>query len=271
MKEDSGTLHFGPAGEDAYSHAYIVWGGSDDERSAFVRRLASAMVCQGRGEKPCLKCVHCEKAARGIHPDIITVDFIEQKREIIVDQVRALREDAFIMPNEAERKAYIINHAGSMNVSAQNALLKVLEEPPRSASFILAAETTAGLLPTVRSRCTSVSADMHMAQAEKNIDGIAADFIEALPDALKLTAFSFKLEKLDKDSFINFIEDAKTLLARKLKEGFQKEGAPGADYLINAVKVLNRAKEYFYYNVGLGHIAGMLCAELYIRNEEQHD
>jgi DNA polymerase-3 subunit delta' len=112
-----------------------------------------AMICQGPGDKPCLRCAHCEKARRGIHPDIVLYDREDQTRTIYVDQIRALRDDAVIMPNEARRKVYIIRHAGSMNVSAQNALLKVLEEPPGGAAFILTAETPEQLLPTVRSRC----------------------------------------------------------------------------------------------------------------------
>ena len=57
------------------------------------------------------------------------------------------------MPSEAQRKVYVLRQADTMNPAAQNALLKLLEEPPRSASFILAAERAESLLPTVRSRC----------------------------------------------------------------------------------------------------------------------
>lgn len=272
LKEVSRTKRVGPSGDAVYSHAYIVWGGNDEERSAFARKLAAAMICEGPDEKPCGKCVNCVKAARGIHPDIILSDHNEQSRTIYVDQIRALRKDAVIMPNEAEKKVYIISHAGSMNASAQNALLKVLEEPPCSASFILAVETPAELLPTVRSRCAAVPVETLQPSAESVVNGVAADFLTALTDPMKLTELSFQLEKLEKSAFIDFIQDAKAAVVLKLKDRFNGEaGALAVDYLINTVEVLDRAKEYFYSNVGLGHIAGMICAELYIRNEEQHD
>ena len=271
LKADNGTLNFGQDGDTVYSHAYIVWGGSNDACSAFAQKLAMAMICEGPGKKPCGKCVHCEKAQRAIHPDIILYDHDIQSRTIYVDQIRALREDAVIMPNEAAKKVYIINHAGSMNVSAQNALLKVLEEPPGGTSFILVVETPQELLPTVRSRSTAVSADTVRPSAEKNINGLAAEFLDALPDAMKLAEFSFKLDKLDKNAFIDFIEDAKTAVALKLRDSFSGTGELTTDYLMNTVEILDRAKEYFRYNIGLVHIAGMICAELHIRNEEHHD
>ena len=68
-------------------------------------------------------------------------------------QVRALRADAYIRPNEAERKVYILENAQTMNASAQNAMLKLLEEGPAYAAFLLLTDNAAALLPTVRSRC----------------------------------------------------------------------------------------------------------------------
>ena len=105
--EDNSTKRSGAAGSAAYSHAYIVWGGSADGRARQANKLAMAMICEGRGDKPCGSCVHCEKALRGIHPDIITYEHDQKSRTIYVDQIRALREDAVIMPNEAAKKVYI--------------------------------------------------------------------------------------------------------------------------------------------------------------------
>ena len=74
-------------------------------------------------------------------------------KPISVDQVRALRTDAYIRPNEGERKVYLLERAEQMNPSAQNAMLKLLEEGPSYAAFLLLAENSAALLQTVRSRC----------------------------------------------------------------------------------------------------------------------
>ena len=114
--------------------------------------LAAALVCDRRGGAlPCLSCAGCRKAEGGIHPDIVRVG--DDGKDISVAQVRALRADAYIRPNEAERKVYILENAQTMNASAQNAMLKLLEEGPAYAAFLLLTDNAAALLPTVRSRC----------------------------------------------------------------------------------------------------------------------
>lgn len=76
-----------------------------------------------------------------------------------MDQVRALRSDAYIRPNEGERKVYILEGADRMNASAQNAMLKLLEEGPAYAAFLLLSENAGGILETVRSRCETLTLD----------------------------------------------------------------------------------------------------------------
>ena len=78
-------------------------------------------------------------------------------KPITVDQVRQLRADAYIRPNEGERKVYLLEGADRMNASAQNAMLKLLEEGPAYAAFLLLAENGGGVLQTVRSRCEELS------------------------------------------------------------------------------------------------------------------
>lgn len=254
------------------SHAYIIWGGNEADRSAYADTLAMAAVCQGSGRKPCHSCIHCSKAARHIHPDIITVEKEPETRMIYVDQIRALREDAVIMPNEALKKVYIIQAAGLMNTNAQNALLKFLEEPPVSTNFILTAENPAELLPTIRSRCIELSADRHAPASPVAASDIVMAFYSALTGGpLKLTEFSFQLEKLDKQDFADFISGAKAYFTQKLKDSLNGEavGLSPAE-LMKAVTVLDRAREFFNNNVGLIHISGMICAELIIRNEENN-
>ncbi len=246
------------------SHAYIVWGGIEAERVDLAGMLAAVHVCDGSGRKPCRMCTHCNKAFRHIHPDIITVARAPDARDIIVDQIRALREDAFIMPNEAAKKVYILSHADSMNSAAQNAILKLLEEPPESAAFILIADNPAALLPTVRSRCVELSADRHEAAAPGPIRDDTAAFYQALADSpLKLAELMFPMEKADKRDFFEFIASAKALLVLKLKERLSGGAVPlTPETLMKAVGVLDRAEEYLDLNVSLGHITGMICAEL---------
>ena len=138
-------------------HAYIISGAKGSGKHTLARLISSAMVCQESGaSRPCGRCAPCRKAASGIHPDVITVAGAEGK-PISVDQVRALRTDAHIRPNEAERKIYLLERADRMNQSAQNAMLKLLEEGPAYAAFLLLAENGGALLSTIRSRCESLT------------------------------------------------------------------------------------------------------------------
>ena len=133
------------------SHAYILSGPAGSGKRTLARLLAAAFVCREKGDRPCLSCPDCRKAMGGIHPDISAVG--DDGKDITVAQVRAVRADDYVRPNQAGRKVYILENAQTMNASAQNAMLKLLEEGPPYAAFLLLAEAAGELLPTVRSRC----------------------------------------------------------------------------------------------------------------------
>ena len=137
------------------SHAYLISGPAGSGRHTLARLLAQAMLCQG-ASRPCGRCVPCKKVAAGIHPDVITASG-EGDKPISVDQVRALRADAYVRPNEGERKIYLLEGADRMNAAAQNAMLKLLEEGPDYAAFLLLSENAGAVLRTVRSRCEELS------------------------------------------------------------------------------------------------------------------
>lgn len=138
------------------SHAYLVTGGSADSRGALVGRMAAAYLCEGE-RPPCGRCRACRKVMAATHPDVSRTTLPPDKSEIVVDQIRALRADAYIRPNEGRRKVFILDPADAMNPAAQNALLKVLEEGPAYAAFLLSAGQPGRLLETVRSRCELLS------------------------------------------------------------------------------------------------------------------
>lgn len=236
------------------THAYVV------PDTGMAGDLAAAAVCSGRVGRPCGKCAHCAKASRGLHPDIITVDLLPDKREILVDQIRAIKEDVIVVPNEAEKKVYVIRNADSMNKAAQNALLRVLEDPPGHAMFVLSAENPAGLLPTVRSRCVELRRPPEPAGTGKDHD-IALDFIASLSGgALALTEFSYRLDKLDKQELAAFLDAARKLTIRKLRDTAQNRAA--RERLSKAEQSLCRAREYLDLNVAAAHISGLLLASL---------
>ena len=134
----------------ALPHA-IIFSGSGD-RMAAARFAAAAMECQAEAGRPCLQCRQCRKVMENIHPDVQTVQDPDH-RELPVDLLRRLRQDAYIRPNDGAAKVYIFPDCDALNQRDQNVLLKLAEEGPPYAAFLFCAETAATLLPTIRSRC----------------------------------------------------------------------------------------------------------------------
>ena len=134
------------------SHFYLISGPRGSGKRTLARLLAAAILCR-EGSKPCLRCGICRRVTEGNHPDVITVEDPEHKA-VAVKIVREYREDAFIRPNESDHKIYIFPQ--ELGIEGQNALLKILEEPPKYGVFILLTDNPERLLPTVRSRCTEL-------------------------------------------------------------------------------------------------------------------
>lgn len=136
------------------SHFYLISGPEGSGKHTLAKLLAAAILCQGT-DKPCGRCTPCRKVLDGSHPDFITVDDPE-KKTVPVDLIREARADMYVRPNESEHKIYLFPRAQDMGLPGQNALLKVLEEPPKYGVFLLLADNPDKLLPTVRSRCTEL-------------------------------------------------------------------------------------------------------------------
>ena len=139
-------------GRGRISHFYLISGPEGSGRHTLAKLLAAAILC-GSGEKPCGRCAPCRKVMEGNHPDFITVEDPEHKA-VAVKIVRQYREDVFIRPNESDYKIYLFPQ--ELNIEGQNALLKILEEPPSYGVFILLTDSPEKLLPTVRSRCVEL-------------------------------------------------------------------------------------------------------------------
>ncbi len=192
------------------SHAYILAGPEGAVKSA-AQAVAQCMVCAGKAP-PCGVCKGCRKAAKGIHPDIITVT-PEAGKDLTVGQIRDLRADAYVLPNEAPRKVYLLQNAQKMNTSAQNALLKVLEEGPPHAAFLLLCDNPAALLPTIRSRCETV----RVLGAEKADDDLARKGGELAglllgSDPWALIAWCVPYEKAKREDVLPILEQARASL-----------------------------------------------------------
>ncbi|MBR6510159.1 MAG: DNA polymerase III subunit delta' [Clostridia bacterium] len=142
--------------ENRLPHAIIIEGDEGTGRHTLATYLCKGAVCEG-AEKPCGSCINCNLIKSNNHPDVSVIKPAENKKFITVDQVREIIEQAVIKPNTAKGKVFIIDPADNMNPQAQNALLKILEEPPENTYFILIAENKSALLETVISRSVVLS------------------------------------------------------------------------------------------------------------------
>lgn len=136
-------------------HAYIFEGAPGSGRHTAALAFALTAACQNN-PFPCLKCETCRKLREGISPDFITVLPEGDRKTLGVEAVRSIADTVYILPNDLDVKFYLIPDADTMTPQAQNALLKLLEEPPQGVYFFLLCESSANLLPTVKSRAPTL-------------------------------------------------------------------------------------------------------------------
>ena len=168
-------------GRGSLPNAVILNGSDPLLLRKYATYLAAANACEKKGDI-CGSCESCRRVLNKITPDVIDVFPEDGKQSINVEQARELRADAYIAPNELEFKVYVLHEADKMNTQTQNALLKILEEPPRFVSFILLSSNSAAFLPTVRSRCqlVFVNAETERTVKQSSFKKLAQDTIDVL-------------------------------------------------------------------------------------------
>ncbi len=138
---------------DRVAHAYLFAGTRGVGKTTMARVLAKALNCLAVDEpttQPCCKCDSCIAINIGEDIDVIEIDGASNNR---VDEIRELRENAIYRPARSRFKIYIIDEVHMLTVSAFNALLKTLEEPPSHIKFIFATTEPNKVIATIQSRC----------------------------------------------------------------------------------------------------------------------
>lgn len=135
----------------------LLEGGDENVRRALAKHIAAAIVCRSDACAPCGVCNACQKCASGNHPDVALYAPEKKNAYFKVEVCRQIRQDAFVVPNDGDCKVYILEDSQNMNDASENALLKILEEPPVGVYFILTCDSRAAMLPTVLSRAVTLS------------------------------------------------------------------------------------------------------------------
>lgn len=243
------------------SHSYILAGPEGAGKHTLAKLLAAAMECTHEGEKCCLQCRQCRKVLSENHPDVVVMDD-PAKKNVSVDISRKAKSDLYIRPNEGKKKIYIFPRAQELTEPAQNALLKIMEEPPEYGVFLLLTTSAGSLLPTIRSRAVELTlapvaweearpwlrerfsqeeestlrsaydrSGGYLGQAERllregsGLDERALGLGEAFAghDILALTQVLCKMEKLKRDQLIPILRQTLDILAQALQA---KAGIP---------------------------------------------
>jgi DNA polymerase-3 subunit delta' len=131
-------------------HAYLFTGPAQIGKTTLARALAAALNCTG-DQPPCGQCRACTLIAKDAHPDVIIVE--SDGGTLKIDQIRALQQMLALRPYEARYRVAILRRFHEARPTAQDALLKTLEEPSANTVLILTANSADSLLPTITSRC----------------------------------------------------------------------------------------------------------------------
>ncbi|MBR4030620.1 MAG: hypothetical protein IKJ06_04410 [Clostridia bacterium] len=132
----------------------ILFTGENGTSALLANATANALLCEKNTDDMCGTCPSCKKLIARSHPDKIIVEKKKNKQSFGVEEVRDMVSSMYIRPMYGKEKIYIFEDASALTPAAQNALLKVIEEPPVYGRIILCAKKEEDLLPTVLSRIT---------------------------------------------------------------------------------------------------------------------
>lgn len=238
--------------------------------------LAKSCVCSSEINRPCGKCINCMKAAEGIHPDIYTVKITDKKQAVGVGEIRTMISDCFVKPNEAQCKVYMI--LDKMTTEAQNALLKILEEPPQNVQFIIVTESSTVLLQTVLSRSTVFkvgnSGTVVNGANDEKAQEIASEIAAAIPDNMELPLL-IATGKLANDKLLTqkVLDLLSGYLSLALEEKYFKTGqyppyitelsrTLRKRSLIKLLDTVDKAQKMLSQNCNMNLLVTWLCANI---------
>jgi len=140
-----------------HPHAVIFYGEKGCGKKLIADYYNRMLMCEHSADgKPCGVCTACVNILKGYHPDVIRPERTGKTESYSIKTARAVINDAYVKPNNSTgKKVYIFADCHNMDTRTQNAMLKIIEEPPEYAYFIFTAVSKNEFLPTIISRCVS--------------------------------------------------------------------------------------------------------------------
>lgn len=139
------------------AHCYMLCGADGLGKRMIAKAFAKSLQCEAEENRPCGVCASCKQVENENHPDVIYVKH-EKPTVFSVDDIRdGLNRSIVIKPYKSEKKVYILEDGELLNVQAQNAMLKTIEEPPSYAVVLILTSNREVFLPTILSRCVELA------------------------------------------------------------------------------------------------------------------
>ena len=219
-------------------HAFLIGGPSGSGKTTLATEMAAAINCHNKNSKnmplPCGECDNCRRIYEGNYPDVKVLAKPKDRATLGVEAVKDFREDMFLSSTESEHKIYFIDDAECMTPEAQNALLKVLEEPPSSVTIILLAKECDRILTTIKSRAQYIAMTRF-------------DDQELAERLLRESAEARAMSSLDHSRFMGLIMSAdgrlglaKALLSKKMSESDEEDRAE----IVSLIRALAQKTSY---------------------------
>ncbi len=220
----------------------IFLGSPQSEKSALAMRFAALLNCLRSESKPCGRCLSCRLLETDRNPDIKTIKWSPDS-SIGIGEIREMKQELSLMPRLFRRKVIILENADRLNIYAQSALLKLLEEPCESSVVILISEHRAALLPTIHSRCQVIKFPSPASGIlEKDFLEMERFFNFNLGEKLLFLQKEFGKQASAED-IIMFLNKLESFLRQILLEkiGVRRAGKRGVELLEQPLKELSRA------------------------------
>lgn len=243
------------AKDGRFPHALLLEGENKAQQTALIKQIAAAVFCRDRANAPCGVCNDCHKVQENIHPDLLIYGEEGGIKSFHIDVIREIRMSAYILPNDAEKKIYVLYDGQNMTIQAQNALLKLVEEPPAHCIFILTCDNRSKLLPTILSRVMLISRDGEKETCNEDITKDAMELLSALArhDEYSMLCILLRYEKA-RENLSVLLTLVREQIARDITGANSSKGEERKFTALQGVRIadiIEQVQQYSIQNVNM--------------------